>query len=91
MWNKPRELTNYTGDGFEISFFSTFKYDSEAAFAADALAGWKTSPGHNSVIINLGHWKNTDWKAMGVGIHGNYINVWFGKEADSLFTERLRE
>ena len=24
MWDKPRELTNYPGDGFEISFFSTY-------------------------------------------------------------------
>jgi uncharacterized protein YkwD len=87
MWNKPRELTRYTGDGFEISFFSTFEYDSEAAFAADALAGWKKSPGHNTVIVNLGHWNKTEWKAMGVGIHGNYINVWFGKEADSSSAE----
>jgi hypothetical protein len=87
MWNKPRELTSYSGDGFEISFYSTFKYVTEAAFAADALAGWKKSQGHNSVIINLGQWKKTEWKAMGVGIHGNYINVWFGKEVDGALSD----
>lgn len=83
MWNKPRELTDYSGDGFEISFYSTYRYSDEAAFAADALAGWKKSHGHNSVIVNLDGWKKTEWKAMGVGVHGCYINVWFGKEADS--------
>lgn len=82
MWNKPRELTSYRGDGFEISFYSTYIYEDENDFAADALAGWKTSPGHNSVIVNLGQWNNTHWKAMGIGIYGNFINVWFGKEED---------
>lgn len=86
MWNKPRELTSYSGDGFEISFYSTVIYGNEAEFAADALAGWKTSYGHNSVIVNLGQWNKTSWKAMGVGVYGNFINVWFGKEEDRVIS-----
>jgi uncharacterized protein YkwD len=76
-------LTNYQGDGFEISFWSTYIYPSPEAFAKDILAGWKKSPGHNDVIINKNTWKNVNWNAMGIGIYGEYANVWFGKEEDS--------
>ena len=82
MWNKPRELTNYQGDGYEISYYSTYKYDSPAAFAKDILEGWKKSPGHNEVIMNKSIWKQVSWEAIGVGIYGEYADVWFGKEED---------
>ena len=83
MWDKPRELTNYTGDGFEISFYSTYDYTSPAEFARDILDGWMKSPGHNDMIINKNTWKNVKWKSMGIGINGEYANVWFGREEDS--------
>jgi len=83
MWDKPRELTNYQGDGFEISFWSTYNYPTPEAYAKDILAGWKKSPGHNDVIVNKNTWKNVNWNAMGVGVYGEYANVWFGREEDS--------
>lgn len=83
MWDKPRELTNYPGDGFEISFFSTYTYSSPEAFAKDILNGWKKSPGHNEMIINKGIWKKIKWQSIGVGIYGEYANVWFGAVEDS--------
>jgi uncharacterized protein YkwD len=82
MWNKPRELTNYKGDGYEIAFWSTYQYATPYDFAMDILKGWKSSPGHNDVIINKNTWKNTDWNAIGIGIYGEYANVWFGKLED---------
>jgi hypothetical protein len=82
MWDKPRELTNYQGDGFEISFFSTYDYSSPADFAKDILDGWKKSPGHNDVIMNKKIWKDMKWKAIGIGIYGEYANVWFGSVPD---------
>lgn len=83
MWDKPRELTNYSGDGFEISFWSTYKYSTPEAFAKDILDGWKKSPGHNDIIVNRSIWKKVNWQAMGVGVHGEYADVWFGKDEDS--------
>lgn len=83
MWDKPRELTNYPGDGYEISFWSTYKYATPEACAEDILNGWKKSPGHNDVIMNKNTWKNVEWKAIGIGIYGEYSDVWFGKEEDS--------
>lgn len=78
MWNKPRELTSYNGNGFEIAL-----WQSDGAKALDAINSWKKSNGHNSVMINLGIWKNTTWKAIGIGIYGQYAVVWFGKESDT--------
>jgi len=82
MWEKPRELSNYKGDGYEIAFYSSYEYDSPAGLAADALKGWKTSRGHNDLIVNLGKWSTAEWKAMGVGIYRGFVVVWFGEETD---------
>lgn len=77
MWNKPRELTSYKGNGYEIAHGSW----GAAVDAQGALNGWKSSPGHNGVIINNGIWKD-DWNAIGIGLSGGFSVVWFGNEAD---------
>jgi hypothetical protein len=77
MWDKPRELTDYQGNGYEIA-----SWGSAGNTADQALAGWKTSSGHNSVIINKGQWSRSSWKAVGVGVYGNWAVVWFGKDED---------
>lgn len=77
MWDKPRELTNYKGNGYEISYGS---YGTEAS-AERALNSWKNSTGHNNVILNKGIWDD-EWKAIGVGIYKGYAVIWFGKMLD---------
>lgn len=79
MWNKPRELTSYKGDGFEISFGSF----GAPATAAGALDGWKGSSGHNAVIINQGMWES-QWNAIGIGLFEGYAVVWFGHQSDDI-------
>ncbi len=76
MWEKPRELTNYSGLGFEIA-----AYSGNYISAGIALELWKYSPGHNDVILNKNIWKQ-EWKAIGIGIYGNYAVVWFGYAPD---------
>ena len=73
MWSKPKEIAGYESEGYEIAFFS-----SDGAEAEESLAGWKSSAGHNPVIINEGTWKEVGWKAIGVGIYDRYAVVWFG-------------
>jgi len=77
MWDKPREIGGYTGDGFEIAYFS-----SAGATAADGLEGWKKSAGHNPLLVNSGMWSKVDWKAIGLGVYQTYAVVWFGEVAD---------
>lgn len=76
MWDKPRELTSYTGNGYEISVGS---YGGSIS-PSKALDLWKGSSGHNNVIIGAGSWSTLT--IMGVGINEGYAHVWFGKEPD---------
>ncbi len=77
MWNKPKEIAGYQGKGYEIAYWS-----SAGANAAEALGGWKSSPGHHAVMINTGIWKEVKWQAVGIGMDGEYGVIWFGQEAD---------
>jgi len=82
MWNKPRELTSYKGDGYEIAYYNSRPPDDPLEYAEDILKSWQGSPAHHMVIINRGIWRNVTWKAMGIGICKEYVTVWFGKEPD---------
>lgn len=84
MWSKPKELTNYTGQGFEISFNTWHSDDANYTVKAEeALTGWKGSPGHNDVVLNKSIWKTETWNAIGIGVYKGYAVVWFGREKDS--------
>ncbi len=78
MWSKPSELTKYKSEGYEIAFET-----SENATPADALSGWKKSPGHNQVITEKGVFNKMGWKAIGIAVEGHFALVWFGVEPDN--------
>ena len=69
----------YAGNGYEIAMWSS----GGAVTAATAVAGWQASDAHNAVIAERSVWANARWQAMGVGVHGGYAVVWFGKEPDT--------
>jgi hypothetical protein len=81
MWIKPREISNdvYTASGFENAAWG---YTSVAA----ALQGWKSSSGHNNVILNKSVWAGYPWNAMGVGVDliHKYYFLWFSTGVDPL-------
>ena len=77
MWEKPKELSFYTGYGFELSY-----RNSGNAKPFDAFKTWKKSYEHYSVIVNKGSWKDSKWNALGVSIYGQYAVLWFGIEQD---------
>lgn len=71
----PRRLkTGFDGDGFEVLYRTT----SKAVVNIDAIDAWKRSELHNSIILNLGNFKDQEWIAIGVSIDGPYAAVWFG-------------
>ena len=79
MWSKPREITNYTGNGYEISAQYSGLISPETAIGL-----WKNSPGHNSIMTTQ-RTDDVDWsdlKTMGVSIDGHYAHVWFGSDTD---------
>ncbi len=81
MWNKPRELTNYLSEGYEIAYWTNEELD-PLSFAQKAVKAWKRSPDHNEVIVNLRQWKELNWNAIGVGYYEGYACVWFGTVQD---------
>ncbi|MGE5425318.1 MAG: CAP domain-containing protein [Syntrophothermus sp.] len=83
MWAKPRELTSYKSDGYEIAYWTNEVLFPDE-FAAKAIRGWKKSPPHNEVMVNLDQWKTISWKAMGVGVYKGYAVVWFGDAPDEV-------
>jgi hypothetical protein len=77
MWDKPRELTTYPGNGYEIAVFR-----SDSITTSEALELWKNSEAHLNVILNRGIWKDLKWNAIGGAINKGYAVVWFGVEVD---------
>jgi hypothetical protein len=75
MWNKPREIAGFPGEGVENSHWA-----SAGTTPAGALNGWKNSPGHNAVITEQNGWG--PFKSLGVGISGNYAHMWVSLTAD---------
>lgn len=84
MWDKPSELTSYTGTGYEIAYGYGNKNDfiGKEIQAEDALDGWKNSRGHNPIIINKNEWQQVEWKAIGLAIFRDFAIVWFGSSVD---------
>jgi hypothetical protein len=78
MWNKPKELTNYPGDGFEITFAKKGGASAKAAFDS-----WKSQKSVEAIMVNSGNWETIHWRAIGVGIHGDYAVIWFGDREDT--------
>ena len=82
MWDKPAELTSYSGAGYEIAARLLTKDPTIKITAKEALDGWKKSPGHNKVILNTSKWKSMHWQAIGIGMYNGAACVWFGEEKD---------
>jgi hypothetical protein len=78
MWSKPRELTSYHGNGYEIAAATTRQMQPD-----HALSLWEGSSAHNAVITNSGQWDRLHWHAVGLAISGSYAVVWFGEEPDN--------
>lgn len=84
MWDKPRELTPYPYNGYELAGYM------EGGIIVDSLAElWDTLGESLDMITTEGRWNNKKWEAMGVGISGNYASVWFGQREDNEGTPQL--
>lgn len=76
MWNKPRELSGYRGNGYEVAHGAP----GANVTPQSAVQGWLGSPAHRDVLLNGGIWGER-WGAVGVGISDNYAVAWFGRES----------
>jgi hypothetical protein len=73
MKSKPREITSYKGDGYELIYWSENK-----ATAADAFSLWNEVDASLDMILTRGKWNGFEWKAMGIGIKDGYAILWLG-------------
>lgn len=72
MWDKPRELTSYTGNGLEVV--------AESTDPAGALSMMQAETYGNAIMLNSGIWDDFPWRSVGASIHGGFALVWFGPD-----------
>jgi len=77
MHNKPSELTDYQGLGFELAYRDNTDQATKNAFDA-----WINNEITRKVILNEGSYLTFDWNAMGVKAFNGYVLVWFGTITD---------
>ena len=75
MWDKPGEIADYPGNGYEVAAWA----DPEIT-AQQALALWQQSPPHRDVLLNRGIWADFPWQALGGWVADGYAVAWFGQE-----------
>lgn len=78
MRNKPKELTTYKGEGFELVY-----WENGQVFADAVIDEWKTITPSKDMILNRSRWQDYTWNAVGVAIEGNFALLWFGTTQDS--------
>ena len=77
MKAKPREITGYPGDGYELIYWGE-----DNAIPSEAADLWKKVEASSDMILNQSKWSGYQWKAMGVGIKSGYAILWLG-DADN--------
>jgi len=82
--NKPKELTNYSGEGYELTYAEVFDTRADTVFKF-----WSTIDEANAFLLNEGPWKKKNWRAMGIGIYKSYAVVWMGQKTDVLAAPEL--
>ena len=77
MWDKPREMTEYRGDGYENIYWT-----SAPLSPSMAITMWENRETEASLILERSAFAGVRWRAMGVGLFGSYVSVWFGERLD---------
>lgn len=78
VWDKPKELSGYSGKGFEIVY-----WENSDVVIDSVINFWRSFDYFNSFLMNTGKWKERKWNAIGIGICQNYAAAWFGEERDT--------
>lgn len=76
--NKPKELTTYTGEGYELTYAEVYDTHPDTVFRF-----WKKIDEANNFLLNQEKWKDKTWRAMGIGIYKSYAVLWMGQRRDA--------
>ena len=74
---KPRELTNYRGEGHELAYWEPVPVNPDSL-----LAFWTSIKETNDFLLNLEQWDKYKWRAVGIGILEGYAVIWVGELPD---------
>ncbi len=77
MHNKPSELTDYKGLGFELAY-----YDNTGSAGMNAYEAWIRHEKNRAFLLNEGTYLSFDWNAVGIKIFKGYVLLWFGTTVD---------
>jgi hypothetical protein len=77
MKSKPREITGYLGDGYELIYWGE-----DNATPAEAADLWKQVGASSDMILSQAKWSGYQWQAIGVGIKSGYAVLWLGDAED---------
>jgi len=84
MKSKPREITGYKGDGFELIYWGEDKASPE-----EAAALWKQVDASSDMILSRAKWSSYQWKALGVGMKDGFAILWLGDSINSKAQDNL--
>ena len=86
MKSKPKEITGYAGNGYELIFWGE-----DNATPSDAAALWQQVDASSDMILSRGKWKGYQWKALGVGLKEGYAVLWLGDKTDKKTLETIEK
>jgi hypothetical protein len=75
MWDKPKEITGYTGKAYEVIY-------NGGSEPKRIMELWKGSSFYSDILKNSGRYADKDWAAVGIGQYKNITVVWFGEVED---------
>lgn len=73
MKSKPREITGYEGDGYEIIYLGE-----DIATPKEVADQWRNTEASADMILCRNKWTAYQWKTMGLGMKDGYAALWFG-------------
>ncbi len=77
MWDKPKELTNFTYRGYELVVF----FD-DSPLVDSVITLFSESKEVLDMILTQGNYKNKKWVTCGVGLNEHYVSIWFAQRKD---------
>lgn len=84
LFNKPAELTNFPGSGYELIY-----WDSKFAKPRDAFDLWRTTNYSRDILLNEGKWSEELWSAAGVSVEDDYVILWLSTFDDVEHSTRI--
>ncbi len=77
VWDKPKELTSYPGQAFELVYWTN-----EQVIPEEAMEQWRGIPASAALLLNTGKYSKNNWKVAGVSIYKGFASVWIGEARD---------